>query len=115
MKINHLVWTESMDFNLKRKLNGKWLNETNLVIYLGITIDSKLNWKSHIDDITLQLIRASAMLYKVRDFVNAGFKSNLSCPIWVTYSLCMHYMCTECMHNQSSFHTSKESIKFDTL
>ena len=59
--------------NLKKKLNGKWLNETNLVINLGITIDSKLNWKSHIDDITLQLIRASAMLYKVRDFVDAGF------------------------------------------
>ena len=59
--------------NLKKKLNGKWLNKTNLVINLGITIDSKLNWKSHIDDITLQLIRASAMLYKVRDFVNAGF------------------------------------------
>ena len=73
MKINHLVWTESMDFNLKRKLNGKWLNETNLVMYLGTKIDNKLNWKSHIDNITLQLITASAMLYKVRDFVNAGF------------------------------------------
>ena len=62
-----------MDFNLKRKLNGKWLHETNLVIYLGIRIDSKLNWKSHIDDITLKLINANAMLYKVRDFVNTAF------------------------------------------
>ena len=62
-----------MDFNLKRNLNGKWLNETNLVIYLGIRIDSKLNWKSHIDDITLKLINANAMLYKVRDFVNTAF------------------------------------------
>ena len=62
-----------MDFNLKRNLNGKWLNETNLVIYLGIRIDSKLNWKSHIDDITLKLINANAMLYKVRDFVNPAF------------------------------------------
>ena len=62
-----------MDFNLKRKLNGKWLNETNLVTYLGIRIDNKLNWKSYIDDITLKLINANAMLYKVRDFVNAAF------------------------------------------
>ena len=62
-----------MDFNLKRNLNGKWLNETNLVIYLGIRIDSKLNWKSHIDDITLKLINANAMPYKVRDFVNPAF------------------------------------------
>ena len=51
MKINHFVWTESMDFNLKRKLNGKWLNETNSVKYLGIRIDGKPNWKAHIDDL----------------------------------------------------------------
>ena len=63
---------KSMDFNLKRKLNGKWLSETNSVKYLGIRIDSKLNWKAHIDDIALKLITANAMLYKVRDFVNAG-------------------------------------------
>ena len=40
--------------------------------YLGIRIDSKLNWKAHIDDILLKLIRANTVLYKVRDFVNAG-------------------------------------------
>ena len=40
--------------------------------YLGIRIDSKLDWKAYIDDIALKLIRANAMLYKVRDFVNVG-------------------------------------------
>ena len=40
--------------------------------YLGIRVDSKLNWKAHIDHISLKLIRAMAVLYKVRDFVNAG-------------------------------------------
>ena len=59
-----------MVFNLKRKLNGKWLDETNSVKYIGIRIDSKFNWKTHIDDIALKVIRANAMLYKVRDFFN---------------------------------------------
>ena len=36
--------------------------ETNSVIYLSIKIDNKLNWKTHIDDIAIQLIRAKAML-----------------------------------------------------
>ena len=40
--------------------------------YLGIKIDNNFNWRSHIDDIALTLIRANAMLYKVRDYVNAG-------------------------------------------
>ena len=80
-----------MDFNLKRKLNGKRLIETNLVKYLGIRIDSKLNWKAQIDDISLKLIRANAMLYKVKDFFNAGilkaiyhalFESHIRCAYW---------------------------------
>ena len=45
--------------------------------YLGIKIDSKLDWRAHIDDIALKLIRANSLLYKVRDFANAGILSNL--------------------------------------
>ena len=49
---------KSMDFNLKIKLNGKRLYEANSVKYLVIRIDNKLNWKAHINDIALKLIRA---------------------------------------------------------
>ena len=63
---------------------------------------------------TLHLIRANAMLYKVRDFVDTGILKSL-CPIWVAYSLCMYYIETECVHNQSTFYTSKESIKIDSF
>ena len=72
---------ESMDFSLKTKLNGKRLYETNSVKYLGIRIANELNWKAHINDIALKLIRTNAMLYKVRDLVMLEFKINLSCPI----------------------------------
>ena len=41
--------------------------------YNGIRIDSKFNWKTHIDDIALKVIRANAMLYKVRDFLILKF------------------------------------------
>ena len=70
----------SMDFNLKIELNGKQLYETNSVKHLGIRIDNKLNWKAHINDIALKLIRVSAMLYKVRDFVDAGILNQFIMP-----------------------------------
>ena len=35
-----------LDFNMKIKLNGKRLYPTDSVKYLGVKIDSKLNWKS---------------------------------------------------------------------
>ena len=58
------------DFILKIKLNGKQIYETDSVKYLGIAYDNKLNWKAHIDNIAVKLIRANTMLYKVRDYVN---------------------------------------------
>ena len=79
-----------MDFNLKRKINGKCLIETNLVKYLGIMIDSKLNWKAHIDDISLKLIRANRVLYKVRDFVNAGILKAVDHALFESH---FHYAC----------------------
>ena len=105
-----------MDFSLKIKLNGKRLYETNSVKYLGIRIDNKLNWKVHINDIALKLIRANAMLYKVRDFVDAGILKSIYHALFESH---IHYACiilgTECVHNQSTFYISKESIKTDSF
>ena len=61
-----------LDFNMKIKLNGKRLYPTDSVKYLGVKIDSKLNWKIHVNATATKLNREHAMLYKVRDFVNAN-------------------------------------------
>ena len=82
-----------LNFNIKIKLNGKRLHPTDSVKYLGVKIDSKLNWKSHAYATATKLNRANAMLYKVRDFVDANilksifyalFEShiNYACIIW---------------------------------
>ena len=79
-----------MIFSLKITLNGKRLYETNLVKYLGIKMDKKRNWKAHIDDIALKLIRINAMLYKVRDFVNAGILKAIYHALFESH---IHYVC----------------------
>ena len=38
-----------LDFNMKIKLNGERLYPADSVKYLGDKIDSKLNWKSHVN------------------------------------------------------------------
>ena len=78
---------------MKIKLYGKRLSPTDSVKCLGVKTDSKLNWKSHVNAIATKLNWANAMLYKVRDFVNANvlksiyyalFEShiNYACIIW---------------------------------
>ena len=71
--------------------------------YLDIRIDNKLNWKAHIDNVAFKLLRANAIFYKVRDYVNASI---LKAIYHALFELHIHYTCIimgiECMHNQST-------------
>ena len=68
---------KNMDFNLKIKLNGKQLYETNSVKCLGIRIYNKLDWEDHINDIALKLINANKILYKMWNFVDADILKSI--------------------------------------
>ena len=55
---------------IKLKLNRQRLHSSNNVKYLGIKIDENLNWKHHINEVSTKLIRANAILFKIRNYVN---------------------------------------------
>ena len=57
---------------MKIRFNRKGLCPNNSVKYLGFKINSKLNWKSHVDATATKLNQANVMKYKVRDFVKAN-------------------------------------------
>ena len=42
------------------------------MIYLGVWFDDKLNWSAHIQDLSLQLVKCSNILYHIRDLVTDG-------------------------------------------
>ena len=67
-----------MDFDIKINLNDKRLCPADLVKYAGVRIDNKLNWKAHIDDIAIKLIKSNAILNKTRDFVNIGILKSIT-------------------------------------
>ena len=56
--------------DLKLKLNGERLYQTNSVKYLGVKIDEHLNWKPHIDGIPAKFKKANAVISKIRHFVD---------------------------------------------
>ena len=75
------------------KIKGTKFFLFNFVKYLGILIDSKLNWKIHISELTKKLHRATAILSKVRHYVSKPtlkslyfslFQSHLNygCLVW---------------------------------
>ena len=61
---------QNKPFEIKIKIDGKKIEPSTHVKYLGILIDSHLNWNFQIDEISTKLSRAVGMLAKVRHYVN---------------------------------------------
>ena len=56
--------------DLKIKLCGKRLYPTESVKYLGVKIDTNLSWQYHVNDLSIKLNRANALLFKMRKYVS---------------------------------------------
>ena len=60
---------KQLNYDLKIKINGKKLEPSKQVKYLGVVLDPHLNWSYHIDGLATKLSRATGMLAKIRHFV----------------------------------------------
>ena len=60
---------KKFESDLKIKLCGKTLYPTESVKYLGVNIDKNLSWQYHINDLSIKLNRANALLFKMRKYV----------------------------------------------
>ena len=56
--------------DLKIKLRGKRLYPTESVKYLGVKIDTTFSWQYHVNDLSIKLNRANALLFQMRKYVN---------------------------------------------
>ena len=61
---------KKLDSPIKIKLSCKRLYPSKSVKYLGIKINENSNWKQKIQDITITLNRANALLSIIRNYIN---------------------------------------------
>ena len=52
--------------DLKIKSSDKILYPTESVKYQGVKIDTNLSWQYHVNDLSVKLNRANALLFKMR-------------------------------------------------
>ena len=52
------------------KINDSCFQRTTCAKYLGVLIDSSLDWSSHVQHITSKLVKASFLFYKIRNVVS---------------------------------------------
>ena len=53
-----------------KKICGKKLNPIECVKYVGVKIDTNLTWQHHVNDLSIKLNRASALLSKITKYVS---------------------------------------------
>ena len=77
-------------------LNNTKIFESYKIKYLGLLMDTRLNWKAHIHELSKKLSQSIGMLYKIRKSCNqqvllslyhAIFNSHMTygLPVWVDY------------------------------
>ena len=68
---------KTISYNFELIINDKHLNQENCIKYLGIFIDSNLNWKSQIKSIIKKIKRSIDVLSKIRYYVDTAILINL--------------------------------------
>ena len=76
--------------DLKIKLCGKILYPTESVKYLGVKIDTNLRWQYHVNDLSIKLNRANALLFKMRKYASLKILRSIYFAIFDSY---LSYSC----------------------
>ena len=87
--------------DLKIKLCGKRLYPTESVKYLVVKIDTSLSWQYQINDLSIKLNRANALLFKMRKYVSLKILRSIFFAIFDSY---LPYCCLVWAQNCSTIH-----------
>ena len=77
--------------NFKPSINHNLIKQTHNLRYLGVYLDNKLSWKSHIDRLSTKLSKICGMIYKLRHYVLNGPLLNLFTSVYFIHNYNTHY------------------------
>ena len=86
-KSNYIIFTKQrIQKTLNINMEGNELERVRETKYLGVILDEKLNWKSHLEHIKSKISRGSYILSKLRHYVN------IKTSITIYFSLIYPYL-----------------------
>ena len=101
---------------LNIKQCGKRLYPTKSVKHLGLKIDTNLNWKYHINELSIKLNRTNALVFKMGKYVCLKILRSIYFAIFDSY---LSYCCLVWVPNRSTIQRiiilQKETVRFIIL
>ena len=103
---------KKLEGDLKIKLFGKRLYPTGSVKYLGVKIDTNLTWQYRVNDLSIKLNRANALLFKMRKYFSPKILRSIYFAIFDSYlSYCCLVWAQNCSTIQRIVILQKTAIK----
>ena len=90
---------KKFEVDLKIKLCVKRLYPTESVKYLGVKFDTNLNWEYNVNDLSIKLMRANALLFEIGKYVSVKILRSIYFAIFGSY---LSYCCLVCHQNCST-------------
>ena len=90
---------KKLEDDLKIKLCGKRLYPAESVKYLHVKINTNLSWQQHVNDLSIKLNRANALLFKIKKKVSLKILRSIYFVIFDSYS---SYCCLVWAQNYST-------------
>ena len=78
-----------VNFKSKQKY-FKRLYTNESVKYLGVKIDTNISWQYHVNELSIKLNRANALLFKIRKNVSLKILRSI---YFATFDSCLSYCC----------------------
>ena len=98
--------------DLKIKLSGKRLYPTESVKYLGVKIGTNLSWQYHVNDLSVEVSRFNALLFKRRKYVSCTISRAIYFAIFDSYlSYCCLIWAQNCSTIQRIVILQKKAIR----
>ena len=102
------------DLNIKQC--GKRLYPTKSVKHLGLKIDTNLNWKYHINELSIKLNRTNTLVFKMGKYVCLKILRSIYFAIFHSYlSYCCLVWVPNCSTIQRIIILQKETVRFIIL
>ena len=95
---------KKLEGDLKIKLCGKRPYPTERVKYLGVKIDTNLAWQHHVNDLSIKLNRANALLFKIRKY------DSLKLLRSIYFAICDSYLLYSCLVWAQNFSTIQRIV-----
>ena len=90
---------KTFEGDLKIKLCGNRLYPTESFKYLGVKIDTNLNWEYQVNYLSIKLNRANVLLFKMRKYVSLKILRSIYFAIFDSY---LSYCCLVWAQNSST-------------